>query len=94
MNRRCFHLRPPPGRTAPLPDRAGRCSGDQVVNRSSTRATCVGDHVPPRAVSMPPSLSPAAMARGDVAPLGCSSSMDWLNVDRPRRAAGGLTPLP
>ena len=59
----------PAAETAPLPDRAGRGGGDQVASWSSTRCTCTADHVPPRAVSKPRSLSPAAMARSDVAPF-------------------------
>jgi hypothetical protein len=35
---------------------------------SINRVTCVADHSPPRAVGMPRSFNPAAMARNDVAP--------------------------
>jgi hypothetical protein len=41
--------------------------------RSSTRFTCTADHLPPRAVGMPCALSPAAMARSDVAPAACKA---------------------
>jgi hypothetical protein len=44
--------------------------------RSRTRMTCVADHWPdPRAVGMPRSLRPSAMAFSDVAPAVCSSSI-------------------
>jgi hypothetical protein len=40
--------------------------------RSSTRATCTADHLPrPRAVGMPCSFNPAAMARRLVFPAVC-----------------------
>jgi hypothetical protein len=43
---------------------------------AGTRMTCVADHLPaPRAVGMPRSLRPSAMAFSDVAPAACSSSI-------------------
>ena len=42
---------------------------------SSNRATCTDDHLPPRAVGMPRSLSAAAMARNDSKPAAWSSLM-------------------
>jgi hypothetical protein len=43
--------------------------------RAKTRMTCVGDQSPPRAVGIRRSLSPAAIARRDVAPAACSSAI-------------------
>ena len=42
---------------------------------SSNRDTCTDDHLPPRAVGMPRSLSAAAMARNDLKPAAWSSLM-------------------
>jgi hypothetical protein len=43
--------------------------------RGNTRMTWVGDQSPPRAVGIRRSLSPAAIARSDVAPAACSSAI-------------------
>jgi hypothetical protein len=43
--------------------------------RSITRMTCVAVQAPPRAVGMPRSLRPAAIARSDVAPAACTSAI-------------------
>jgi hypothetical protein len=42
---------------------------------SSNLSTCVALHWPPRAVGMPRSCKPAAMARNDVAQAACSSAI-------------------
>jgi hypothetical protein len=61
-----------------------------ALTRASTRATCDALHSPsPRAVGMPRSLKPAAMARSDVAPRACRSD---LGGDVRRRPLVG-TPL-
>lgn len=55
--------------------RSGGSISSQACSRSSTRDTCVAVHSPPRAVSMPRVLSPAAMALSEAAPAACSSAM-------------------